>query len=817
MLRRALAGPRLTAEQRERHLQRLGLMKAEPISNAGGGLRIPASRSDRSIAEHGQPVDKLDRRPTARQWIEFAAAALAIAVVGGLLVLLFGGMPNESEQRTGAPSTQPTSVPSETGGPGRLYAVSHVLERSDNSIRASGRLTAFDTASGSVLYTVDTLGNIDATLSPDGRRLFIASFGEEPEFNDLIAIDAADGSELWRTTIENRVSWKFGYGPTGMTVSPDGRTLYVAACDFSGPYFCEPNADHWLVMIDTATGADIGRLEAPGCLGAPYLSPDGKTLYLACQDEPTRIFDIESGQQIGQLGDAPIAATSSSDGHYLYGVVPIKVADRSRIDAPYVYRIYRLDMNTRLVVMQADIPVQEDQPNRLLPLIAVAADGSRLFVGVNRVGKNESPAADRVLVLDAESLRSTGEITTEEPITGQSLAAANESGAVIGVAVDAGVPADVVRQSTILRLISGHEAQAIAQLPNEEVLRVISGPVPDGSLPKTSPSATGHYVIVSQTGSSQISVRDVPSGEDLYTIDAVTNADAALAPSGTRLYVVSSREDGDGDVLGAYVTATGEERWRVTLDGHVGTAENGGAPTIGLAQDGRVVYVLTDSPTGRSLQWFDAGNGSLLNELRGLPGCSMQIQMLDYPNHIYIACLGSGTIHVFDMQTLGSLGTILGVQGTIIGTAISPDDQHVYVVSEYDSLYRVAVIDTGTDQVIEQRDIVLLDRDPLLSLGLVALSPDGARLYVGMGYERPGEAPFADQVWTWDTATWQPLNHIESSIEITGFGLTVLDDGSVLAIHQGDQKSAVIHLNAASEDSIELDEGDSVLRVLGGR
>jgi len=814
MLRSTLAGPHLTAEQRRRHLQRLGLMKSVPASRSHSAHGATASQRDRRLAAGGQVVEKHQRRPTARQWVELAVAILAIAVVGGLLVLLFDGMPNDPEQRTGAPGTPTTRVPTESGAPGRLYTVSHVLERRDNTVRASGRLTAFDTASGSALYTVDTLGNIDAMLSPDGRRLFIASFGEEPALDDLVAIDAADGRELWRTTVEGRVSWKFGYGPTGMTISPDGSRLYVAACDFSAPYFCEPDADHWLAIIDTATGTDIGRLEAPGCLGAPYLSPDGKTLYVACQDEATRIFDIESGRQIGQLGDAPMAATSSANGRYLYGVLPIKVADRNRIDAPYVYRVYRLDMNTRLVVMQTDIPVQEDQPNRLLPLTAVAADGSRLFVGVNRVGDNESPAADRVLVLDAESLRSMGEITSATPITGQSLVAANDNGAVLGVAVNAAVPDNVVRESSVLRLMPGRESQTIATLSNEEVLRVMSGPIPDGPLPQTPQTATSPVVVASRSDQGQITVHNAATGEALYAIDAGANADATLAPSGMRLYVVSSREDGDGDVLVAYVATTGEERWRVTLHGHVGPLENDGAPTIGLAQDGRVVYVLTDSLAGRSLQWFDAGNGSLLNQLQGLPDCSMHVQMLDYPNHVYIACLGSGTIHVFDTQTLGPLGTTPGLQGTIIETAISPDNQHIYVVSEYDSLYQVAVIDTGTEQVTEQHDIVHLDRDPLLSLGLVTLSPDGSRLFVGIGYERSGESPYANEVWIWDTATWESLEHLQSSTTITGYGLVALDDQTVWGIGQSDDASVLIRLSPDGEDRIQLADDQTVVRLL---
>ncbi len=752
-------------------------------------------------------------------------AAVVILLVGGLLVLLFRGAPDRPEQHIGAPGSPVTIAPDESGVPGRIYLISHALERRDNVIRVSGRVTALDGVSREPLFTIETLGNIDAALSPDGERLYIASFEDETSFDNLIAVSTTDGRELWRTTVEGRVSWKFGYGPSAMTMSPDGSRLYVAACDFSAPYFCEPDAAHWLVAINAATGAEVGRIDAPGCLGAPYLSPDSRTLYLVCQDGQTRIFDVDAAREVGQLGDRPLTASaSSSDGHYFYGIQPIPVADRTRIDAPWVYRIYRLDMDSRRVVMQADIPIREEQPSRFLPLLAVSTDGSRLFVGVNGIGAQENPAADRLLILDAESLRSIGEIASPAPITGQSMAASNDGRSVIAIDVDTGDSPDVVRTSTVSRLSPDSEPVIVATLPNEEVLRVLTGPVPSGQQPPAPPRTASRLFVVGHdgepgdTGVGRVAAVDAATGDELYSLDAGRGVDAALSPNATRLYVVSSRRTGDGDKLAGYVAATGEERWRVTLRGHVTPNENGGAPTIGVVQDGRVVYVLSSSDgSDRSLQWFDASNGTPLGELSGLPDCPMQIHESDIPEQLYVVCIGSGPVEVFDAQSSTSRGPIPGLSGAVVGAASSPDHQQLYVVTEYDGLYRVAVVDMVARQVIEQRDIVHLDRDPLLSLGLVALSPDGSRLFVGLGYERPGEAPFANEIWVWGTGTLESAGHLTTDPVVTGYGLVALDTQDVVAVHSSDGSSTVLRIGPDDAGTIVTRDNETIVRILASR
>lgn len=747
---------------------------------------------------------------------------LVILLVGGLLVLLFRDVPGRPETRTGAPGTPVMGVPAISELPGRIYVVSHVLERRDNVTSVSGRLTAIDSASHEPVYTVETRGNIDVLLAPGGERLYIASLGDEGSLDDLIAVDAADGSELWRTTVEHRVSWKFGYGPSAMTVSPDGSRIYVAACDYSAPYFCEPDAAHWLVVVDTASGAEVGRIDAPGCLGAPYLSPDGRTLYLVCEDGPTRIFDVEAAREVGQVGERPlIATTMSSDGRYFYGVQPFPVADRTRIDAPWVYRVYRLDMDSGRVVMQADIPIREEQPSRFLPLLTVSPDGSRLFVGVNRIGAREEPVADRVLIFDAESLRSMGEITSSTPITGQSLAPAVDGRSVIVADAGPGDSPDVVRASTVFRVTPDSESMIVAILPNEEVLRVLTGPAPDGRQPSTASPATNRLFVISHDGESgdagagRVAAVDAATGDELYSTDAGPSVDAAVSPNATRLYVVSSGIGSDGDELAGYVAATGEERWRVTLRGHVAPNDNGGAPTIGTVQDGRVIYILSSADgSGRSLQWFDASNGKPIGELSGLPDCPMQIHESDNPEQLYVVCLGSGPVEVFDVQSSTSLGSIPGVSGAVVGAANSPNHQELYVVSEYDGLYRVAVVDMFARQVIEQRDIVHLDRDPLLSLGLVALSPDGSRLFVGLGYEHPGEAPLANEIWTWDAGTLEPVEHLSADSAVTSYGLVALDGRNVVATHSDKGSSSVVRIGADDGGTIVTGDGETIVRVL---
>jgi DNA-binding beta-propeller fold protein YncE len=157
---------------------------------------------------------------------------------------------------------RPTPTPEPTAHE-RLFAVNHMLTPTGDAVD-SGRVTAYDADTGEIAYWVETGTNPDATLSPDGTRLFIAANSDDGE--TLSSYDALSGDRNWSVPIENRHMWQFGEGPTALAVSQDGSRLFVYSASGPGDYFIQ--------VFDTADGR-LGRVidGVAGCTAQLFPRP----------------------------------------------------------------------------------------------------------------------------------------------------------------------------------------------------------------------------------------------------------------------------------------------------------------------------------------------------------------------------------------------------------------------------------------------------------------------------------------------------------------------------------------------------------------
>ena len=116
------------------------------------------------------------------------------------------------------PGPDATPTPTTETGTDRLYVVT------------SNGVTVTDPATNDEIYSINAGFSPDAALSPDGSRLYVAGTGG---IDDLVALDAASGDELWRTPVEDRIRWMVGLGPSTLAVSPDGNQIYVYSSNVS--------------------------------------------------------------------------------------------------------------------------------------------------------------------------------------------------------------------------------------------------------------------------------------------------------------------------------------------------------------------------------------------------------------------------------------------------------------------------------------------------------------------------------------------------------------------------------------------------------
>ncbi len=114
----------------------------------------------------------------------------------------------------------------------------------------------------------------DLAVSPDGRLLYAALWWGGVEVRDAVT-----GQRLGLIPV--------GGGVAQLELSPDGRWLFATNLGRGVP---EPL---FVAVADTTTRAEVARIEPPGetLQAAMTLSPDGRTLYIGCADGTIQVVD----------------------------------------------------------------------------------------------------------------------------------------------------------------------------------------------------------------------------------------------------------------------------------------------------------------------------------------------------------------------------------------------------------------------------------------------------------------------------------------------------------------------------------------------
>jgi YVTN family beta-propeller protein len=218
-------------------------------------------------------------------------------------------------------------------------------------------------------------------VSPNGKTAYATTY-------DSNALDVID-----LTTMKRLRSTDLGAFLTGVTVSKDGRKVFVGA----GEGVDGPSDDRTMTIASATSGKILARVPYCEIPAGNALSPNGKVLYQTCSyGDSVAKLDTTTNKMIGEVlvGLEPVDVAFSPDGTTAY-TANAKSTDVSVID-------------TRTGRETATIPV-----GRAPSAVAVSPDGTRLFVSCSKanaiwvvntadrqvVGKVKVPAAPTNLAL----------------------------------------------------------------------------------------------------------------------------------------------------------------------------------------------------------------------------------------------------------------------------------------------------------------------------------------------------------------------------------------------------------------------------------
>jgi len=152
-------------------------------------------------------------------------------------------------------------------------------------------------ASGAL--AAEYLGPTAAVATNDGKSLYVANH----DAKQLAVVDVASGKVT--TSIEMPSE------PTGVTISPDGATLYVT-CAAPVSNVC---------LVDVKSNKVTDKIPAGHTAMAPVVSPDGKKLYVCNRfNDDVSVIDLAEKKEIARIPATrePVAAVITPDGKTLF-------------------------------------------------------------------------------------------------------------------------------------------------------------------------------------------------------------------------------------------------------------------------------------------------------------------------------------------------------------------------------------------------------------------------------------------------------------------------------------------------------------------
>jgi YVTN family beta-propeller protein len=502
------------------------------------------------------------------------------------------------------------------------------------------------------------------------------------------------------------------------------------------------NVPSSVTVIDRATHAVAGTLIAGQGAAFVLLSRDGKTTYVANENDSTiSVLDAATGVQTALIslrsyGASPYGAVLSQDGTQLYvtaaqdgyiGVLGIDTANNS----------VEFDVQTPAVYEGGNSPTPGPPP-------VLSSDGQSVYI-----------LAGELMTFDVTSF-ATQTITIPSGIPGPQGLAVTPDGAYAILTFNEG------RQG-----FNEHTGQlALVDLSSKTVVKQVIFPSSKtvGSV-VSSPEGSLAYFPLNSSGNVAIEVFDITSRQIVRTFPAGRGSGNAIAitPDGAEVELAES----SATVL-SMKAATGAV---IAQTGALGQLVS-----ITLSSDGSRIYVPNFNSS--MLEIIDPETSQLSGQIPA--GWTNGTYDTNYALTVSadgrrIAVAGALNFTFIDTVTQRVMGTVPFTTTSFGSVTLSPDGNRAYAImgGPAGGAPRIQVIDTKALTVTGVVNLTGADAPQQ-----AAVSPDGSTLYVGERY-CPSGGSCVPRMLEIDTATLTVAGQIVlSTSEFTPGGIAISQDGA---------------------------------------
>lgn len=308
------------------------------------------------------------------------------------------------------PETKGARAASQSAQSGWLY----VLDSKNGA--TEGQVLVLDPAQGSVVRSFATGLAPDFALSPDGKRLYIASTytqrTDPAAREELSVIDTASGQIIQTVSNADRAFYNVQPIFSGMTLSPDGRWLYVSKMALVG----QDNILYWVATLDTRTNKFLPeKAEVPNCGVTQFLPmTKARQLQVVCTDT----MDVRTLKIMPNGASASLSTKLKGVGRRLRSDLPaysFPTAEGSNMTMTADGRLLKIDSaQVATELLSIDVP-----SDRWVQTGVTSPDKGRVYVSltVPAAANQGRWLADRITALDLRGMNRLGVVETSHPFS----------------------------------------------------------------------------------------------------------------------------------------------------------------------------------------------------------------------------------------------------------------------------------------------------------------------------------------------------------------------------------------------------------------